>query len=486
MFQLMTWSDYIKTGGAEEGLSIPSDGEHGILKFLFRIRLSGVNFFGVDLSHNTKEDLNMMKIMNKITKKNAIGLIAVLLIAAAGTGVFLLQNKEQPEAVKNTIKLEQQDLSEYLKTDGVVAVKNEGNSFVLTAGLIEKRLVQVGDAVQKGDLLIQLDSKDLRERLQQSKYQLTLDQDSLNDVKNSGNGAVLASLQRAKTAYEKAQSDYQTNQSLYKSGSISEAELKQSNAALENANADYASAKEKNQSSNLPAETQKLVERVKLDQLTIKNLEDSIAKAAIKAPISGTVTTIADDTIGYLNVGAVAATIGDLSQLKVESMISEYDILKVRVGQSVEVSTLGNEEKNYKGIVSSIEPQGVSQNGEVFVKTIIDLLESDAQIKPNFTVSISILTAQKKGALAMPYEAVERNTDGSYFVTKVTDTKEEKISVIKGVETDLMVEVISDQIALGDSILIPSTGADKNKKMVGPQSGNSPFGENPDQSTGEE
>ena len=68
------------------------------------------------------------------------------------------------------------------------------------------------------------------------------------------------------------------------------------------------------------------------------------------------------------------------------------------------------------------------------------------------TAKTSIVLTSAKDALTLPYDCVETDADGSYYVTLEDGTK---LTVEKGVESDYYVQVISDEISEGTKVQIP-------------------------------
>lgn len=405
--------------------------------------------------------------------KKIIGASVAVVVLIGAIGITQFRPRAQDVSSVQTVTLETRDLQQVLTTDGVVKLNSEVNIFSNGSGVIENRYVKVGDFVTKGQVLLQLDSSDLLERIAQAKYQLILDQDQLKDAQTSANQVTQASYDKSLLSYERANTDYENNLKLYNSGAISAAELDQYKSKLESARLEVVSAKDKLASSDPATEIRKLSEKVKLDQLSLKNLEADLADTSIKATADGQIISFVEDSQAFLNSGTQVAVVADLNTLKVESMISEYDISKVKVGQKAQITTLGNDSKIYVGKVQSIEATGTTQNDEVLVKTTFSLEAVDEGIKPNFTVSIAIETGSKAGVLAAPYEALTKKEDGSYTVSRKTGETTEEVAVTKGLETNLYVELISDALKAGDVLVIPAeklTGTD-NERQMGPGAG---------------
>lgn len=389
----------------------------------------------------------------KLLGIGAIVVTAVIIVA----GMQFLPEKKQTQVVEKTYTLTQQDLSKTVKMDGVVKLSEEHSTFSNTGGLVKERFVSVGDKVKKGQVLLTLDTSDLNEKLAQAKYQLTVDQDAFEDAKSGANGTLAANVERTKASLERAQRDVTTQKELFASGAVSAQELDLTVSKLEAAQSEYVSAQEKLKNASLDSELKKLSEKIKVDLMNIENIKKDIDQSTIRATASGTVITYLDDKQAYLNPGTLIAVTGDLGKLTVEAKVSEYDISGITIGQKATITTLGNDNKVYEGTVQAMEPTGTTENDEVLIKTTLSLSNPDVLIKPNFTVSVAITLESKQAILVVPFELVTKDDNGQWTITKKTAAGNEKVVVSKGLETDLLIEVISNELKPGDVFIYPVT-----------------------------
>lgn len=380
----------------------------------------------------------------------------VVLIVAIGAGGFLIAGKKQAKAEvipQIEYTLVEQTLVQSLFADGTVEAENQQSVFSDVSGTIKAVHVQVGDRVKKGDILLTLDTSKLMQSLQQAKYQLIVDQDALNDLKATGSTSIDANLQRATSAYDRAKLAYSNNQILFEEGAISESDLNHSKATMESAYSEFVSASDKKSSTSIKSEIDKLSAKIKLNQLTLDNIIATSDTYDVIATMDGLITTTQDTLGKSVNSGESLATISDLDHLVISSMISEYDIPQIQIGQSVNITTLGNESNIYTGKVTTIAPTGATVDGEVLVEVIISIDTSDARLKPNFTTNLEIIVQQQAGALAVPFDALIKEGDNQFFVLKKTPTGKEKIAVQKGLETDFNVQILSADLQVGDILV---------------------------------
>lgn len=259
----------------------------------------------------------------------------------------------------------------------------------------------------------------------------------------------------------------------------------------------------------------------------IRKYEEQIEDCTVKAPISGVITSLGIESGDTYN-GAEIALIENTNAYEIETEIDEYDINKIKEGQKVVIKTNGTGDTEMEGTVISVAPRASSSaagNGTssttVTYKVTISVDSEDAQIRMDMTAKLSIIIDSRENVLTVPYDAVQEDEDGSFYVEVQEDAGEapegeapegekpegempdlqsdtenaaeppkeqgkqqgqvqpvtgRRIIVEKGIESDYYVEIISDEITEGMQILVPaaeSEGMNFNDMMMyqGPMGG---------------
>lgn len=388
------------------------------------------------------------------TNKWVIGIVVLIIIGGVGSLLIASKKPSQSEVIPQIeYTLAEQTLIQSLFADGTVEAENQQSVFSDVSGTIKTVKVKVGDSVKKGDVLMTLDTSKLMQSLQQAQYQLMVDQDALFDLKANGSTSIDANLERATSAYDQAKLDYNNSQILFGQGSISAADLSQSKVKMESAYADFVSAKDKKTSTSITSETDKLAAKIKLSQLTIDSIVATSDTYDIIATMDGFITEVEESLGKSVNSGEALVTISDLNNLVITSMISEYDIPQIQLGQSVNITTLGNESTVYKGKVLYIALTGETVDGEVLVEVKVSIDTPDLRLKPNFTTNLEIVLEEQVGVLAVPFDALLKEVNNQFYVMKKTPTGNAKIAVEKGLETDFNVQILSTELKVGDVLL---------------------------------
>lgn len=164
----------------------------------------------------------------------------------------------------------------------------------------------------------------------------------------------------------------------------------------------------------------------------------ALNNTTIVAPESGTITqiniklgeqaTAMKEVIKLLNIG----------ELHTEAQVSEADIASVAVGQTIDntFDALGPD-KHFESKVLTVNPASTLVSGVVNYK-ITGSLENIKEVRPGMTSNMTILVAEKKGALVAPSSSII-NQDGKKFVRIIDDPKTKtyhQVEVTAGLEAD--------------------------------------------------
>ncbi|MBC1406183.1 HlyD family efflux transporter periplasmic adaptor subunit, partial [Listeria welshimeri] len=148
-----------------------------------------------------------------------------------------------------------------------------------------------------------------------------------------------------------------------------------------------------------------------------------------KADTSDFVTTKVkqgDMKINATGTGAIVPQnkqMPNFDELEFQAQMDELDIPNIKVDQAVKVTVTALPDKTFTGKVKTIADQGQAQNGvSTFPVTIS--LDSTEGLKSGMTADASILVNEKKNALYVPIEAVQKSDDDRYYVMIPKNEKE--------------------------------------------------------------
>jgi len=357
------------------------------------------------------------------------------IIVIAGIGLVIAKRSGAgPKEIDSSLvtKVKRTDLAIEVLETGKVQPREKVEVKSKVSGQVARVMVDAGDRVKKGQLLLQLDPVDYERQVAMREA----------DVASAQNALEFAQLQlerREKGLAERAvaQIDVETAKS----------DVKAKKAALQTATVAFNAA------------------------------SDQLRYTKILSPMEGTVTERGIQPGEVVTPGVQASfdgkslmTVSDLSTLIVKADLNQIDVAKVKLGQTVAVTLDALPGKSYEATITKIAPASITpKDKQVDVFPVeATLTKADALIKPGMTADVRIHIEKKPNVLILPIEAVVKEK-GKQMVTKVVAVekgkKQEQVEVHVGARNDREVEV-TDGIKEGDEIMIkPGSSAENEYKM---------------------
>lgn len=294
-----------------------------------------------------------------------------------------------------------------------------------TSGKIEYLPVKVGQRIQKGDLIAQIDSTTQENDVNSTKAKLT---------------SLKAQLNAAEISAKIAEKQFVREQRLLKKNAASQEDFENAKGAFEAAKAKVTELKAS------IAET----------ALALNTAETNLGYTKITAPLDGVVVSVPVKTGQTVNAAMNTPTIvqiADLSQMEILIEISEGDIGKVQTGAKVTYTVLSAPETVYETTLKSIDP-GLTllTNGEYtevvgsdeaiyyYGRLVVD--NSDGALRIGMTTQNVIYVAQADNVLTVPVLAVKKDGAQSY-VNVLTPTGIQRHAVITGLSDGVDIEIKS-------------------------------------------
>ncbi|HEX3031285.1 MAG TPA: efflux RND transporter periplasmic adaptor subunit [Bacillota bacterium] len=387
-----------------------------------------------------------------------IGVLLVLII-----GLNLWRNGQAEVVAAQVFQVKQENIEENVLVSGKVEVIDQQEINARTNAMVREVLIDEGDRVKAGQVLISLDKDELRQNLQQQEANLAIQQANLAKAMASARPQQVAqdraALKRAEVVYNTAKTKYQRYQALAADGVISREEMDSLYAELVSAETEYRSA-EQRLSLTLAGDTRESIQalRAMVEQARVAAdlAREELAQADVKAPMDGVVLSLDTEKGKYVTVGTVLALVGDTSGLRVKADVSEADGGRLAVGQPVAIKASALRDEEFAGRVSRVsaaaKTKAKSNGEETNVQVTVDITKFNQRLKPGYTVDLTITTASKKNALVVPYDAVmEKDKVEEVFLIQAGKVVKKRITT--GVGNALYVTV-EKGISKGDKVIV--------------------------------
>ncbi len=313
-------------------------------------------------------------------------LIVFIVVVVVGLIVVNLKMNTTNAIPVQADTAKKRDITETVSASGRIQPRTKVDITSEINGEIIGLYVKEGDYVNAGDLLVVLDTVQLRSDVDQARY-------ALNEVK--------ARLEGARTSLEQAQEEYERQQRLFENNLTSETMLNNAKYAYLNAKASY----------------EAIQAQAKQTQARLEKQLDNLSKAKIIAPMSGIITYL-DCEVGEIAAaqtaftqGKVLMTIANLDVFEVEVEVDETEIVKVELGQEAEIEIDAFPDTTFKGEVIEIGNTAIvsglgTQDQATNFKVKVAFKEPNVKIRPGMSATVDITTAYHPQTLAIPYSAV--------------------------------------------------------------------------------
>ncbi|MCF8239534.1 MAG: efflux RND transporter periplasmic adaptor subunit [Saprospiraceae bacterium] len=365
--------------------------------------------------------------MNKMKSNRKIywwlGGILLVLIAAV-----LIKGKStaKGEEVELT-KVERRTIQEKVSASGRVYPRTEVKVSSDVSGEVVELYVEEGDTVKAGQLLAKIDPEAYVSAVERGVA-------SVNTAKaqtaNSRSAIEQARAQKEQIQAQLAnQRDlHKRNEELHREKVISDVEFEQSQATLRGLEANLRAADASIRSAQ---EATKGAEfSVKSAEASLKEIRTNLRRTSIVAPMSGVVSLLnvekGERVVGTIQMaGTEILRIADYSEIEVQVEVSENDILRVHLGDQVEIEVDAYLEKKFIGTVTQIANSAANTSGlggtlttdqvtNFIVKILIDpssymaMQKSTGRMpfRPGMSASVEILTNSVQDVLSVPIQSV--------------------------------------------------------------------------------
>lgn len=386
-------------------------------------------------------------------------LLAAALLVALSYGVYRYRfaAPDRPDFI--TVAVTRADIEDVVLANGTLQAYRMVNVGAQVSGQVKSLKVRLGDRVEEGQLVAEIDSLPQQNQLRNSEAALTTAQAELRSAE-----ALLAQNQqtrdrqrRMRAADASSQSDLETAEAAYKTSL---------------ANVDALKAK------------------VAQARIAVDTAQVNLRYTRIASPIAGTVVSLVTEEGTTVNANQMAPTIIIVAQtdtMTVKASISEADVTTVRAGQPVYFTILGDPQRRYETALRTIEPatdtiktssssgsstsSSSSSSGSgsstsatgataIYYNGLLDVPNPDGKLRISMTATVNIVRAAARGVLTIPAEALgARAPDGRHPVRVAGDDgKTQTRLVTTGVRNNLRVQV-TDGLQEGERVVASSAGA---------------------------
>ena len=250
---------------------------------------------------------------------------------------------EQPANVAprvSAVAVANAQIRQSIRASGISEPKTIFTISAEIGGTITKVAVREGSAVEKGDVLVVIDTDTLPSRIAAAKAEIAAAEAALTTAKTLAGGTYEEERAAAMANLEVATQRLEIGKKLVAKNFSAPVDLAQLKANFETARMTLARIDlEKNYRAQLDISQNEA--RFAGAKSSLAVLEDQLAKSLIKAPISGWLETVNVDEGEQMTAGAVAATILNMDELSIIVAVPQTNIAQVDIGNPVSIDVAG-------------------------------------------------------------------------------------------------------------------------------------------------
>jgi cobalt-zinc-cadmium efflux system membrane fusion protein len=320
-------------------------------------------------------------------------------------------------------------------TEGKISINEDGATPVFSpyAGRVTRLMVRPGEMVRRGQPLFFIEASDMVQ--------------AQNDF-----AAAVAGLNRARSRLTLTEIIEKQNRTLFesKAGSLREHQTAQADAAAARSEVRTAEAA-------LEASRNRLALLGKTDDeiATFQDKGKINPETPIYAPIGGTVVQRKvgpGQYVSYTSTGSVdpVFTIGDLSTVWLVAYVRESEATRVRAGQQLEFTVLAHKDTVFKAKVDYVAASLDPTTRRLMIRAAID--NADGRFKPEMFASVTIITEENGGTLAVARDAVIFEADSARVWVALDDKSIELRRIKTGSASGKMIQVL-DGLQPGEKVV---------------------------------
>ncbi len=355
----------------------------------------------------------------------------ILLIGAVVIAVKLILSDpagKNPEYV--TLNITRGDLRQVVSASGEIQPVNTVNVGSQVSGTIDNLYVDFNTKVKKGDILLTIEPSVLQASVDEAR----------------------ASLDSAISQRNFAKSEYERNKMLYSEDFISRAEMEQSQTQYEQSE-----------------------QSVKRAQSTYDRAVTNLGYATIVSPVDGTVISrkvdVGQTVAASFQTPDLFEIAEDLTKMQIETAVSEADIGVIKEGQTVTFTVDAYPTETFNGIVRQVRLAPTTTSNVVVYTVVIDVDNSDLRLMPGMTAFVTIIISEKENVWKAANAAflvrsfanflLPEDINGATPASHLALLRDGTVILVpysKGLSTATETEIMSDEIEMGDQIIVGRVG----------------------------
>lgn len=345
--------------------------------------------------------------MDKRKKKYLIAIVIVIIILAGGLLFYQWTDQKGSNQKFRFVKVERGDIRFVVTATGTINPVITVLVGSQVSGTIKALYADYNSRVKEGQVIAQIDPAIFEAQVEQGRANVLNAQANIINAKANLENAK-ANLVKAEVGVLDAKRTLDRNRPLVEKKVIAQAAMDTAQTNYDTAVAQKDVAKAQVESAASQVESSKA--QVEQAKAALKVSETNLRYATIRSPVNGIVISrnvdVGQTVAASLQAPTLFTIAKDLTQMQVDTNVSEADIGRVAVGQEAIFTVDAYPEKTFRGKVSEIRNAPITIQNVVTYDVVIQVDNKDLKLKPGMTANVSILIEHKEGILKIPNAAL--------------------------------------------------------------------------------
>jgi HlyD family secretion protein len=359
--------------------------------------------------------------------------------------------------VARTVLVRRGTITATVETTGKVRSVRQVELSLPFGGRVKRVAVSVGDTVNVGQLLLELEAPDAERQVREAELSLEIRQLQLDEARTGASLEEIeiaqANLRKAALAKQVAQAAYDEVDDSYEKRE--DAEASPEALALQQATIDYQIAQGNHERLvNGPTinELSVLEKQLESAQLALERGRARLEKMRLIAPLAGTVVRVEVSEGEMVSAYRPVVVMADLTSLQIIAEIDEIDVAEVAPGQEVEIRLDAYPQQTLTGTIVSLAPAASPQRGSTVYEAVVKFDAGGLTLRLGMGANLRIITLGKEGVLLVPNRAIQ--PIGRRKVVKVLEGRSiREVEVLTGLSNESETEIV-EGLAEDQKILI--------------------------------
>ncbi len=386
-----------------------------------------------------------------------IALSALVILGLLSIYFFLIRGSDTPQM--KTAKAVRGEIRAVINTNGIIEPVDRGEVFAPIDAFVAAITKQEGSEIEKGRLLVRLESQELKTALAEAKAALLQARRQAHAVTSGPPkeevAAVESSIAECRLQLDQLKKDLQTEESLLSKQATTRMAVEnlQKQLAVRQLQLESLQQKKKDLEGRYSAD-EKAWEQDKVSEMIrqVALLEQQLQMESVTAPSSGIIYSIPVKPAAYVTKGQLLAQIYQPGKIRLRAYVDEPDLGRVQKGQQALIEWDGMPGKQWHAVVDKPAEEVVALNNRSVGNVICSVEGEPKELIPNLNVKVEITTDYKADAIVVPRSALF-STGGTLSVLISEGARTIRRSVDVGLSTSDKIEIVHG-VNAGDSIVL--------------------------------